>query len=164
MRYNLTVGEPITLPANLASLTEPVYIINPRGNIFKVLPSFTRTEVEGSETDSGIPHIIFENTELSGIYTLKMKPAAEKEEKLSSSDIYFALNVDTKESDLTPIDARVLKGLIKSAEFSYFKGTDNVLSTINEHRFGREIWRYLFIFVLTFLVCESILAHQIDKT
>jgi len=76
----------------------------------------------------------------------------------------FCVNVTTRESDSTTLSPKVIRSLFKAAPVEVVKADEDVLGRIRTSRHGREIWRYLALAVCLFLITESVLAHQIDRT
>lgn len=169
-RYNLMVGEKIVQRLDSEEASSPAEIATPAGGVFKVMPSMPD---QGSEQKDGLkaePTISFEETSAAGIYTLTTSGVTEDVRTGSSGGLAeretirpFALNVDTDESDLTPLQEEGIRRLIRNKDMKYVKTRAGTSRAIEEARHGKEIWRYFVVGVLCFLVFESVLARKIDK-
>jgi len=93
----------------------------------------------------------FARTDNPGIYSFK-----------SGDEIYrkFAVNIDTRESDLRTVSTERLKIIFGELPFIMWDKDENIAECISEVRSGREISRYLIIAVLAFLLLETILQHE----
>ncbi len=163
-RYKLTVGEKIVQRIESGAASVPASITDPAGARFKVLARGAEVQ-EGEKDDGGEPFVAFEKTSRAGIYTLRT--AEDSREKLDEGQEekirYFAVNVDTEESDLSVLEQEAIERLIRWKEFRYLKAEDAAVKDIQHIRQGKEMWRFLIAGVLCFLVLESVVARQIDK-
>ena len=170
-RYNLTVGEKIVQRLEAEEASSPAETATPAGGVFKVMPSMPD---QGSGQKDGLktePTLSFEETSASGIYTLTTSSGITRGigtgpsgDPLEQGKIrYFALNADTGESDLAPLQEEGIRRLLRSSEVKYVKTETGTIRALEEARHGKEIWRYVVVGVLGFLVLESVLARKIDK-
>jgi uncharacterized membrane protein len=151
--YALMVGEKIVERAE-GGAENRVTLLDPAGARLLLVP-----ESEG-EDDEGSAFVSFEDTSQAGVYSLTMPDAAGGQ---GSEKRYFAVNVDTEESDLSVLEEKTIKRLIRWEEFRYLRAEEGEVGNIEEVRRGKEIWRFLVVAVVCFLVVESLLARQIDK-
>jgi len=163
-RYKLTVGEKIVHRIESWAASVPASITDPAGARFKVLARGGEAE-GGEEDDGGEPFVSFDKTGRAGIYTLRT--AGDSGEKLNEGQEekirFFAVNVDTEESDLSVLKQEAIERLIRWKEFRYLKAEEAAVKDIERIRQGKEMWRFLIAGVLCFLVLESVVARQIDK-
>ena len=155
-RYNLLAGEKISYP--LQSTNNYVTVINPGGVSYKLQP-----ELSGDD-ESKFPYANFDNTSIAGIYTFIISGGERKEGEIGDKEVFFAVNPDPQESDLTVLEPKVIKNMLKNININYIKYGRNFASRVKESRQGKEVWRYLIISVLALLVAETSLAYMIDKT
>jgi len=101
--------------------------------------------------------IKFNETNASGIYRLEVQTADKK------TFDFFAVNVDTRESDLTTIgEAEVLRKLNTNVSFINDKDkTASLAKTVGSYRTGREIWGELLILTLVLMLVEVVLANRL---
>jgi hypothetical protein len=176
-RYNLTVGERIVQRLEAEEASFPAEIATPAGGVFKVMASMpplgSGVRGQGSGEEGGLqaePFVSFEETSASGIYTLNTAAVPggggtglPGEPGPAEKVRYFALNVDTAESDVTALAEDGIRRLIRSGEMKYVQTETGTMERIEEMRHGKEIWRYFLVGVVCFLVVESLLARKIDK-
>jgi uncharacterized membrane protein len=188
-RYNLTVGDKIMEFVEAEATSSPATVRTPAGATFKVVANRqptpspagaqngqggrpgtggpetgSETEAEGTSTEEPRePFVSFEETSRAGIYTLRTSQASEKGSESPERVRYFAVNVETKESDLSALSEEGITRLARWKELKYFKAESGVVERIEGIRHGKEIWRYFVVGVLCFLILESVLARQIDK-
>lgn len=83
--------------------------------------------------------------------------------RLKAGDALLAelpVNVDTKESDLEPLDTAGLKALFPGRTLRIITTRDVVTETIRESRYGREFWREFLLAALILLTLEAFLARR----
>ncbi len=160
-RFNLTVGEKIVQGLRAEAASRPATMTNPLGESFKVIAAKGDAGEDEAKTE---PFITFEQTSGAGIYTLSISEAPGKGNAEGKEEVkYFAVNVDTEESDISVVEEGAVRGLIGAKELTYLKGDEAAVRAIERIRHGREIWRFFLIGVFLFLVVESVLARHIDK-
>lgn len=71
----------------------------------------------------------------------------------------FAVNLDTRESDLRIAPEAALPGLFRPAATVVKPDPRGITREVVEGRFGRELWPTLLILVLALMVCESLLGR-----
>jgi len=86
-----------------------------------------------------------------GLYRLKAGEAVLAE---------LPVNVDTKESDLEPLDTAGLKALFPGRTVRIITPREVVTETIRESRYGREFWREFLLAALVLLGLEAFLARR----
>ena len=118
--------------------------------------------IPGEKKGAKLPTLLYEGTDPAGVYTLRAPGSGTAEEP--AVETQFCVNVNTRESSLTVLNPKVIRSLFKAAPAEYVKADEDVLGRIRTSRHGREIWRYLALAVCAFLITETVLAHQIDRT
>jgi len=98
----------------------------------------------------------FDDTNASGIYRVDVQTT----DKIHSD--FFAVNIDTRESDLTTIDeAEVMRKLNTNVSFVSEKESPVSLAKIvGLYRTGREIWGELLILALALMLIEVVLSNR----
>lgn len=176
-RFNLTVGEKIVQRLDSDEASSPAEIATPAGGVSKVMANMPQPGSGVTDQRPGEeralkaePFISFEETSASGIYTLTTAGITGGIGTDSSGAIpegerirHFALNVDTEESDLAPLQEEGIRRFLRFKEMRYVKTETGTIRAIEKARHGKEIWRYFVVGVLGFLVIESVLARKIDK-
>jgi len=162
--YNLTVGEKVVQKVEGDAASGPLSITDPLGSRFKLLarePGPSQRE----EGDKQKPFVSFDDTNRAGVYTLRMPDASTGQLGNGSGEktLYFSVNVDMEESELSVLDEQSIERLIRWKEFRYLRADEGNVERIEQIRAGKEIWRFLVVAVLCFLVLESALARQINK-
>lgn len=71
-----------------------------------------------------------------------------------------AVNVDTGESDLTPLNAGELASLFPGDRVRILDASTGVGTPVREARYGREFWRELVVLVLLLMVAEAWLSRR----
>jgi uncharacterized membrane protein len=160
--YNLTVGEKIVETVGAEATSAPAVMTTPADGMFMVVVSQSEA-TEREEESQDEPFVSFDDTSRAGIYTLRTSGVTEGRAESGGEVRYFAVNVDTEESDLSALSEERIKRLIRWKEFRYFRAEGGAVERIEGIRHGKEIWRYFLVGVLCFLVFESVLARQIDK-
>jgi len=160
-RYNLTVGDKIVQRVEAEATSRPARITTPAAGTFKVVVN--QGEAGKEEEEPLEPFVSFDETSRAGIYALRTSGASEEGDETGETARYFAVNVDTEESDLSALGEEGIERLIRRKEFRYFKAKGGAVERIEGIRQGKEMWRYFVVGILGFLVLESVLARQIDK-
>ena len=83
--------------------------------------------------------------------------------RLKAGDAVLAelpVNVDTKESNLEPLDTAGLKALFPDRKLRIITPREVVTETIRESRYGREFWREFLLAALILLSLEAFLARR----
>lgn len=70
------------------------------------------------------------------------------------------VNVDTRESDLTPVDASTLKSFFPDRTVRIIQPDEVVGETVRQARYGREYWREFLVAALLLLGIEAYLARR----
>ena len=97
--------------------------------------------------------IKFDKTTTSGIYSIEI-PTSDKIHR-----DFFAVNVDTQESDLNTLsEEEVIHKLGNIA--SFLKQPDQFSKTIDSYRAGKEIFTELLILAVILMLCEVVLANH----
>ncbi|MFQ6113300.1 MAG: beta-galactosidase trimerization domain-containing protein, partial [bacterium] len=120
---------------------------NPSGKerLFVQTPSGRKIEVQGD---------MFEQTEEPGIYQLSR-------ESRGPAAAYFAVNVDAKESDLTPMDPEEIKDrYVDASKRKEQIASINSTPLSDELERRQKLWRFAFLSVILILVGETWLANR----
>ncbi len=152
-----TIRQPV--PSRLASAE--LRLERPRGG-----PETVRPVLAGIPGDTGgakLPTLVYDETDAAGIYTVRA-PSAPDDAASAPVEVHVCVNVDPRESDLTPLAPQALKSLFRAAPLEYVTADEDVARVVRTSRHGREMWRYLAVAVCLLLMTESVLAHKIDKT
>ena len=161
--HELAAGEPIRYPVPSRLAAAALTLERPEGGSEAVQPVLAG--IPGEKAGAKLPTLVYDRTDPAGVYTLLALPVAEDETGGPAAPIEtrFCVNVNTRESDLTPLNARDIQSLFKATKAEYIKADEDVLGRIQTSRHGREVWRYLLLAVCLLLMTESVLSHQIDK-
>ena len=140
---NIRVGQPLDQSFSASGVDAPVTVVTPKGQ--SVAVKLTAT--------GGVSHFHFEQTDLSGLYQVKIGRPLELER-------WFAANTDPAESDLTKLDLPALKELLPGWNFQYLTNWKEL--TEDARSVGRrgELHRPLLYGVLILLLVESIMAWR----
>jgi hypothetical protein len=93
-----------------------------------------------------------------GIYTIK--------DSSSNLNYFFALNRDSLESNFQKSEPGEVKEFFKSYDLKnveYITEQTDVNSVILKSREGTELWKYLIIFALVFVILEMIYSKKLEK-
>jgi hypothetical protein len=168
--HELAPGEAVRYPVPSRLAAAALTLERPDGTSEVVRPVLAG--IPGEKAGAKLPTLVYERTDPAGIYTLlaqaseKSTPEAAAGDETGSEpavETRFCVNVDTRESDLTPLDPRDIQALFTATKAEYVKAGDDVLGRIQTSRHGREVWRSLLLVVCLLLMTESVLSHQIDK-
>jgi len=135
------VNEPVELSEYEQTPRTTVAIFNPAGEEYR-----TRINDEGS--------VLYEKTDAPGIYSVHKEGETR----------YFAINVDTIESDLTPRDAEELTSSLVSKETTKVASLTPVAEIKEYHREvekHQQFWWYMLMALLLLAVGEIFLANRI---
>ncbi len=100
--------------------------------------------------DDRVLKLRWEHTEQAGIYGFVVK-----RHEGGESTLLAAVNIDPRESDLTPADEAQLRRALGDVPFEYVKGIDGLTDAGGDARF--ELWRlFLFVAVAVLMVEQSL--------
>ena len=71
----------------------------------------------------------------------------------------FAVNLDTRESDLTPVDLERVRSIFEDTDLHFMQANDDLRLTVLGNRYGRELWREFLILALALLALEQWIAR-----
>ena len=71
----------------------------------------------------------------------------------------FAVNLDTRESDLTPIDTERVRNLFAGADLYFLHPNDDLRLAVLGNRYGREFWREFLLLAIALMVLEQWIAR-----
>lgn len=86
-----------------------------------------------------------------GVYTLKAG---------NNALVQLPVNVDTHESDLTPLTDAQIKALFPNRNVRVLQKGETIDTLVREARHGREFWREFLILALAVLALEAFLARR----
>ena len=140
------VGEVVELPLDAAIFSPDVLVRTPR---FPSVPEVTLTAVP-AEDGSGLllrwPH-----TQEAGLYQFLMN-RRDGSEALR----WVAVNVDSRESDLSTCDEAMLRRALPGLSFEYIAGLEKLSGETGEARI--EWWRAALVLAFLALMSEQVLA------
>ncbi|MBM3239060.1 VWA domain-containing protein [Candidatus Poribacteria bacterium] len=100
-------------------------------------------------------NIKFDKTTTAGIYLIEIQT----DDKIYRD--FFAVNVDTRESDLSALSEEEV--LRKLGQASFVKKSDQFAKTIDSYRIGKEIFGELLILAVVLMLVEVVLANHERK-
>ena len=138
---NVQVGQLLEIRQQTAGQLERVEVVNPRGDSERLALHHTA------------PAKVwwYEGTSLSGLYEARFGSAAD-------GSRWFAVNVDTRESDLTRSDVTLLPDQIEVADSEAEINSADFSTSL-----GRPIYRYLLAGLLGLLFTESFYAFYVGR-
>ncbi|MEE3259164.1 MAG: BatA domain-containing protein [Candidatus Latescibacterota bacterium] len=71
----------------------------------------------------------------------------------------FAVNLDTRESDLTPVPPERVRQVFGDAELHFLHPGDDLRLAVLGNRYGRELWREFLLLALALLTLEQWIAR-----
>jgi len=98
--------------------------------------------------------VLVEDIERVGTYTYSV-PGKQ------GFDGAFAVNPDTRESDLTPISADELRRLLPERKLYFVNDPKDLKATVKRLREGVELWDYFFYAVLALILFECFFANRV---
>lgn len=93
-----------------------------------------------------------------GIFSIK--------DSISNQNYFFALNRDSLESNFQKSEPGEVKEFFKSYNLNnveYFTEQTDINSTILKSREGTELWKYLIVLALVFVIIEMIYSKKLEK-
>ena len=72
----------------------------------------------------------------------------------------FAVNADSRESDLTPVDIKQLATAIGSDDFVALTPGSDHSTTISEKRHGKELWQLFLWLAALLILIEMIISRS----
>ena len=147
---NLIVGEPYTANYRWSDV-KTVQIMR--------LGDTTHSSETLSLAEDG--SLTFNGTDIPGIYQVEGRGRSRRVEE--SEDVllrdFFAVNVDTTESELQPIPIREAAERI-GAQTEVISESEALEQTLNTYRVGVEIWSELLLVALILMLVEGILSNR----
>ncbi len=140
-----TVGESISLMVSLRDVDEPYRVEKPSGEEVLLLPAVKADRVL----------LTLDAADQPGIYRFY------KGETLIGME---AVNVDPRESDLTPISQDELEARLPGMHVFTIDETQNVESVVSRARWGKEFWKEMLLLGIFVLVAEMMIARETKKT
>ena len=71
----------------------------------------------------------------------------------------FAVNLDTRESDLAPVDPILLRRLFEGVDLHFLDPGDDLRLAVLGNRYGRELWREFLLLALALMALEQWIAR-----
>ena len=139
-RTSVLVNRPFRRALDGVSLGESFTIVTPSGQEFAVQPA-----AEGERIA-----LSFAGTSEPGFYELRGPGRNE----------WFAVNLDTRESDLTPLDADELARSLPVEGVVVVTPRERIDRSVLGTRFGRELWWELIVLVLALALFELFLSQS----
>jgi len=140
-----TVGESISLAVSLRDVDEPYRIEKPSGEEVLLLPSIGADRIL----------LTFDETDQPGIYCFYQG------ETLIGME---AVNVDSRESNLTPISQDELEARLPGMHVFTIDETQDVESVVSRARWGKEFWKEMLLLGVFVLVAEMLIGREARKS
>ena len=147
-------GEPIRFDGPAALAGQLVAVTAPDGT--------TRTLIAMHDEKTDSAFVEYRHTDQIGIYRLQ----AERAFGFSGG---FAVNLDTRESILTPADTETIREAFGKESIRFVQDRPQVMSTLDQLGLGklreqrREYWPWLLLTALAVFVAETLLANLYTK-
>lgn len=141
---NGTVGETLVKPLPLAEASRSVTVTDPSGQRSTVTPAI----------DERGAVVQVENPRRAGFYHVSVAHG--------SLDT-FAVNRDTRESDLRSLNEAALRKLLPAHEWTWIGLNDDLVQAISKSRQGVELWRILLFTALGLMLLETALAQLFGR-
>ena len=139
---DLTTGSVINRPVHSGTaLTGSVEMISPDSSLYLLSPSESKGKVMVTASPIKQP----------GLYKLNY---------LSILLDQFAVNTDSKESDLTPVDIEQLATAVGADDFVTLTPRSDYSTTISEKRHGKELWQLFLWLAALLLLIEMIISRS----
>ncbi|NQT54111.1 hypothetical protein HQ576_18795, partial [bacterium] len=150
---NVTVGQPL-----LAHLPPRLY-----GKTVGLLPPGVERPVPlAVSAADGLVGVTYAHTDRAGFYKLLVDAGEPQPEGQQASQMAFAVNVPSRESDVRRLSADELRQAFPGFDFAYQRGDVRRQTTQSSAR-GGELWRWLAYTLLGLVLLESILAQRFGK-
>ena len=143
-------GEPIRFHGPSALLGQPVTITAPDGT------TRTLNAVHDEKMDSAF--VEYSHTDQIGIYQVQAENAF-------ATGGGFAVNLDTRESILTPADTETIREAFPKESIRFVQDRPQVISTLDQvgpaklRQQRRDYWPWMLLAALVVLVAETLLAN-----
>jgi hypothetical protein len=140
---NVAVGQPLEQALAPGATEAAVAVVAPDG---RIVP--TKLQAAGD-----VSRLLFEDTELSGVYRARLGPPLAQE-------VAFAANPDPAESDPAKLDRAALADALPGWNFAYLDNSTNINEDPGAVGRRGELHRHLLYGVLALLIVETILAWR----
>ncbi len=109
--------------------------------------------------------LVHEETNLPGIYTVRLKRPNSNTIDWTEREHHFAVNLDPSEGKLESVTSAELNEHFPELKVESFNAVEEIaqLSASKESQGGTEFWRSLLWLVLIFLLTESVLAFMFGR-
>jgi|GEM_PF-5303468 len=139
---NLRVGEPLREMLFPGQFGQNVVVRDPDGNINQNMPE-----------PAGESFLFrYANTEHAGIYEVDFGGVRGK--------AVYAVNVDTRESDLARTTRLGLETALPDAKLNFVEDAETLAKTVEQEKTSRPFWRPILYAVLVIMLLESILSQR----
>ena len=134
-----TAGDLLQFSTGIENIDDVYFVEIPSGDRFRVFPNIKNEKalLNYRSTESGI-YVFFRG-----------------EQPL----MQYAVNFDTRESDLLPINKNGLKQYFQNADIIFVDNSDQLKRKVMEARRGRELWRECLFVALLLLVVEMFISR-----
>ena len=94
----------------------------------------------------------------AGFYRLLRSPGTG-----ARTETWFAVNLNTAESDLRPLSRPELESTLRPAAFRWVDSHESMAAVVRQGRQGREAWRGLLFAAVALMLCESGMAQLFGR-
>jgi hypothetical protein len=98
---------------------------------------------------------LLDGADQPGLYEIRTEPP--------TSPLYLAVNVDARESHVEALSAAALQEAFQGLKVRLVAADNSVEATIQESRFGKQLWKELLVAALLTLLIEALLAQYFTK-
>jgi len=140
--WNLVPGQSIVIPVGVDRLGAVVEVERPDGRVDEVQPELT---------DEG-PRVLYGETYEPGFYELRWRGRSEP-------FALYAVNVDTRESELTGYSEAELEQFFAGYPVRILGEEEPLGQAVRQGRRGRELWRWFLAAVVGLAVLETFLGR-----
>ncbi|HEY9187585.1 MAG TPA: BatA domain-containing protein [Ignavibacteria bacterium] len=125
-------------------------------NLILKYPDNNEEKITVSNSSNGVIYH-FTNSKVPGIFTIN-----------SSNEVLkmISVNLSPEESDLTKIEKKELDNImdkIKPDGYKYMNISSNIIQTLEEARYGIELWKTLLFIALILVIIEMLLSKDSKK-
>jgi hypothetical protein len=154
-RRNVAVGEPLLKALSVRDAGRTARVIAPDGRAVTVRATLDKRGCL----------LTFPKTDRAGNWEMR-EIGKESPRFQSGGNVIaesFAVNLQTAESDLTPMPPSELARLIPDARFHVIDDPDNLRAAIQQSRLGIELWRHLIGAAMVLVLLEAWLAQKFGR-
>lgn len=148
-RRNVSIGEPLLRSLSVRDAGRTARVVAPDGRAVTVRATLDKRGCI----------LAFPKTDRAGNWEMKEIGKGSGNAIAES----FAVNLQTAESDLTPMHPSELTRLIPDARFHVVDNPDNLRAAIQKSRLGIELWRHLIGAAMALVLLEAWLAQKFGR-